>query len=308
MNNFSHKLYILTEQDQTYIRELEKHALPDLEITSDRSQATILLASPPLVAKHLEEFPQLEWLQSVYAGIDALTKPELRNDYELTNVKGIFGQQISEYVLGYTISHYRHFNTYQEQQKSKQWQPHSYSSLQGKQMVILGTGSIGSFLAKTANAFGIKTIGLNRTGIPAKDSPFVDTYHIHELATALTNADIIVNTLPATKDTAGLLNLESLNSCHNAILFNVGRGQTVDLVGLLAAIKNQNIAHAFLDVFSKEPIEGKSELWDNEKITITPHIAASSFPYQVVEQFKDNYLRWRDGFKLNNLVDFSRGY
>ncbi|MGT5972189.1 NAD(P)-dependent oxidoreductase, partial [Escherichia coli] len=86
----------------------------------------------------------------------------------LTNVKGIFGPAIAEYVLGYTISHCRHFPHYHQHQQQRNWQPQLYTSLTDKTMVILGTGSIGSHLAKTAAAFGIHTIGVNRTGIPSK--------------------------------------------------------------------------------------------------------------------------------------------
>ncbi|PMJ96705.1 D-2-hydroxyacid dehydrogenase [Vibrio sp. 10N.261.55.A7] len=308
MNNFTHKLYILTEQDETYLSELRKHSLPDLEVTTNRSEATIVLASPPIIAKQLEDFPNLEWMQSVYAGIDSLMLPTLRQDYLLTNVKGIFGQQIAEYVLGYTISYFRHFDVYKQQESQKQWLPHRYTSLQGKRMVILGTGSIGSFLAKSARALGIEVCGINRTGIPSKDSPFSDVYHIQEFPNALKGTDIIINTLPATSETNNLINREFFSYCHQALLFNVGRGNAVNEHDLREAITEGKIAHAFLDVFVNEPLTPEHPFWDIEKITVTPHIAASSFPDQVIDQFKDNYLRWRDGFKLINRVDFNRGY
>lgn len=77
---------------------------------------------------------------------------------------------------------------------------------------------------------------------------------------------------------------------------------------LIPAIENGNIAHAFLDVFEQEPLAKSSPFWLHDKITVTPHIAAVSFPHQVFDQFKENYLRWYDGFKLQNLVDFKKGY
>lgn len=90
MNNFTHKLYILTEHDDVYREKIESLELEDLLITEQREDATILLAAPPMAAKCLDDFPKLKWLQSAYAGIDALTAPHLRKDYLLTNVKGIF--------------------------------------------------------------------------------------------------------------------------------------------------------------------------------------------------------------------------
>jgi len=308
MNNFTHQLYILTDQDEVYRQHIESLQLDGLEITQDKQKASIVLAAPPMAAQCLDEFPQLEWLQSAFAGIDALTAPGLRQDYELTNVKGIFGQQIAEYVMGYTISHYRHFNLYHQQQNQQQWQPHQYQSLNDKTMVILGTGSIGAHLSDVAASFGIRTIGINSSGIPAKRGTFTDTYHINELSEALQQADIIVNTLPNTPQTIGLLNQETFRHCHNALLFNVGRGATLNEQDLLIALEQGQIQHAFLDVFTEEPLANSHPFWQHSAITVTPHIAALSFPHQVVEVFAHNYRLWRDGFQLEHRIDFDKGY
>ncbi len=308
MNNFTHKLYLLTEHNEVYRQKLESLQLEDLEFTENKDEASILLASPPMAAQCLDAFSNLEWLQSIFAGVDALVKPDMRDDYELTNVKGIFGQQIAEYVMGYTIGHYRHFNGYQQQQKQRQWQPHQYQSLNEKVMVILGTGSIGSHLSTVAASFGIQTIGINSTGIPAKSGTFNDTYHINELASALKKADIIVNTLPNTPRTQGILNQQTLSDCHQALLFNVGRGSALVEDDLLHAIESQHIEHAFLDVFSHEPLDENHPFWLHPAITVTPHIAALSFPQQVVDIFAHNYCLWRDGFQLNHRIDFDKGY
>ncbi len=219
MNNFTNKLYIATEHDDTYVQLILNQDLPDLEITQNPKSAEIVLASPPLIADRLDEFTQLDWLQSTYAGINKLTQPNLRHDYTLTNVRGIFGPAIAEYVLGYTISHFRHFSHYHQQQQQQNWQPQLYTSLTDKTMVVLGTGSIGSHLAQAASAFGIRTIGVNRTGIPPKQETFKDTFHINELEAALKQADIVVNTLPSTDETYHLLNQTTLSYCSNILLF-----------------------------------------------------------------------------------------
>lgn len=306
MNNFTNKVYLLTEHNETYQQQIDKLQLPDLEITDNPEDASILLASPPLVAKRLSDFPNVEWMQSVYAGVDTLTTDT--PNFLLTNVKGIFGQQISEYVLGYLIQHHRHFLHYQESQNQAKWEPKPYQSLSARTLLILGTGSIGNHLAKTAQAFGIKVIGINRSGIPSMHSPFDETYHIQELDSVLSRVDVVVNTLPSTKETHHLLNHQSLSHCQSALLFNVGRGDVVCENGLLAAIEEQAIAHAFLDVFENEPLEASHPFWHHPAVTITPHIAALSFPEQVVEIFADNYQRWRDGFSLLNEVDLDKGY
>lgn len=302
------QIFLLSEHRDTYETLLADKNLPDLAITNKPQDAQIVLADPPLLSQRLDEFSQLEWVQSTFAGVNALMMPNLRRDYTLTNVRGIFGPLIAEYVIGYSIAHFRHFMQYHQQQQSKQWQPHLYTSLQSKTMVILGTGSIGSHLGKTAQLMGMKAIGINRTGIPTPGGEFNQTFHINELANAFHQADIVVNTLPSTTETQRLLNSEVLSHLNLALLFNVGRGDVIDDVGLLLALKNRWVEHAFLDVFELEPLSPQHPFWKLPQVTITPHIAALSFPEQVVDIFADNYLSWRDGFSLNNQVDFDKGY
>ncbi|WP_239502571.1 D-2-hydroxyacid dehydrogenase [Vibrio astriarenae] len=304
----SNKLYILTEHDDVYRTLIQEKSLPQLDIVDDPTQANIVLGSPPMAQAQFEQFKQLEWLQAIYAGVDALCiKPLPERQYTLTNVKDIFGPQIAEYVLGYCIEHFRHFTLYHAQQQSKLWQPHLYQGLANKRMVILGCGSIASHLARTAKAFQLHTIGINSTGIPPKDSPFNDVFHISELHSALNQADIVVNTLPSTPETVEILNRNSLSQCQKALLFNVGRGSAINESDLVWAIENQYITHAYLDVFKQEPLDDDI-LWFHPKITVTPHIAALSFPYQVVEIFVENYQLWLDGYSLKFEVDLEKGY
>jgi phosphoglycerate dehydrogenase-like enzyme len=302
------KVALHTENNALYQKLLMQQNLPDLQLCKDASQATIVLAAPPLLAPKLGQYPNVEWVQSTYAGIDALTADGLNKDYQLTNVKGIFGQQIAEYVLGYSIAHYRHFALYREQQTNRDWQPHRYQSLSSKTMVIFGTGSIGQHLAKSAKAMNIRAIGVNRTGIPAKACEFTDVFHINEAARAVKQADIIVNTLPNTAQTANLFDATLFSNCQGALFFNVGRGQSVDSTALLAALEVGQLEHAFLDVFINEPISQECPYWHHPQVTVTPHVAAISFPEQVIEIFTENYLRWRDGFQLQNRIDFDKGY
>jgi phosphoglycerate dehydrogenase-like enzyme len=303
-----HKTYILTDSDAQYSQLLTGHDLTGLAITDNRAEATILLADPPLAAKQLDDFPKLQWLQSTFAGVDALMADGLRQDYQLTNVKGIFGQLIAEYVLGYSIDFYRHLSVYREQQRQKVWQPRPYHSLAGKTMVILGTGAIGSHLAHVARQFGMTVYGVNRTGIPPTINAFDKTFHVSELSAAFAVADIVVSTLPNTPDTAGILNAESVACCQNILLFNVGRGKNLAEADVIALIESGHVQHAFLDVFHSEPLSKTHPFWSHEQITVTPHIAAVSFPEQVVDIFADNYMRWIRGIDLAHLIDFTKGY
>lgn len=304
----THLVYLLTEENARYQQALEQRHLPGLQFTQDKSQAEILLAAPPLAARCLEQFPKLKWLQSIYAGVDALMAPSLPKTYQLTNVKGIFGQQIAEYVLGYTLSFYRHFPLYQQQQTDCHWQAHSYGTLRDKVMVILGTGSIGNELAHVAKAFGLRLIGINRTGLAPSQSHFEQVYAQKNLNEVMQQADIVVNTLPSTPHTDGMLNTQTLSHAQHILLFNVGRGNVLLEQDLIPAIQAGHVQHAFLDVFCQEPLRSNHPFWSEAAITITPHIAAVSFPDQVVDIFADNYQRWQNNQPLHSVIDFTKGY
>ncbi|MGF1738665.1 D-2-hydroxyacid dehydrogenase [Photobacterium satsumensis] len=302
-----HKLMIVSRQQQAYEDMLTERPLPGITLTQHPDEATILLADPPKVAPLLRQFPALEWIQSTFAGIDALTQPNLRQDYLLTNIRGCFGQLISEYVLGLTVAHQRHFTTYQTQQHTNHWQPHPYHTVAGKTMVILGTGSIGSHLARSAKALGFNIIGVNRSG-QAQEPAFSATLPLAKLHEALAQADVLVSTLPATSATDNLLNADSLGYCRQALLFNVGRGNAICEPGLLHSLESGAVEHAFLDVFKQEPLPKNHPFWQHPEITVTPHIAAESFPHQVMAIFRDNVQRWLSQQPLRYNIDFQQGY
>lgn len=301
------KIKIVSRQQQRYVQLLTAAKLPQLVITEDPSQATVLLADPPLIATSLNDYPHLQWLQSTYAGIDALIKPQLRQDYQLTNIRGIFGPLIAEYIIGQILNYQRHFWRYALQQQQHQWQPHPYQAIAGKTMVIVGTGTIGQHLAKVAAVFGCHIIGINRSGIAASDD-FNHTYDLNDLDYALTQADYVVSILPATTDTNDLFDQGNFSHCKNVLFFNVGRGNSVNEADLVNALEQHHLQHAFLDVFKREPLATDHPFWDHPQITITPHIAAESFPEQVFTIFKANYLRFQQQQKLEYLIDFKRGY
>ncbi|WP_064601603.1 D-2-hydroxyacid dehydrogenase [Photobacterium sp. J15] len=301
------KILIVSRQRDAYRRLLTQAQLPDLELTENQEEANILLADPPRVANSMNSYPALNWLQSTFAGIDALTRDNIRKDYMLTNIRGHFGQLIAEYVLGYSLDYTRHLSQYRQQQANSQWQPQPYSSLASKTMVILGTGSIGAHLARVAKAFDLTVIGINRSG--RCDEPAFDRiYPLDGLSDGLALADILVSTLPATPETDNLLNADSLSHCRDTLLFNVGRGNALCETGLLKAANNGHIAHAFLDVFKQEPLPEQHPFWQHPAVTMTPHIAAESFPEQVFEIFTANYLRYLNRQPLLYQIDFTRGY
>lgn len=267
---------------------------------------TILFGDPDMIAAILFEMPSVEWVQSSWAGVKPLVGID-RRDYILTGVKGVFGPQMSEYVVGYLLAHELKVLERMKQQRKHNWFQEFSGALQGKRLGIMGTGSIGRHIAQTATRFGITVTGLSRSGAP---SPvFENVMPVRRLHDFLQEIDYLVSTLPQTDDTNDLLDAAALEklSAH-AYFINIGRSNVVNDVALIHALRNGKLAGAALDVFDAEPIPQDSPLWDTPNLSITAHIAAVSHPSLIVPIFVENYRRYMQKRQLNYVVDFDAGY
>lgn len=306
-----HKLLLLTRENDRYRQLLASCHLPDTQILDDNPRsifdADIWLAEPKLAAPLLPHAKNLKWMQSTFAGVDSLVKPRQRKDYLLTNVRGILGPLMSEYLFGYLLAYQKEHKKYKDQQAQKVWLPGSYKTLREQNLLLLGTGSVAKHIAQTAKHFGMNVIGINRS---AKATPgFDEIYTLDNLAQQISRADAIASILPSTPQTRQALNAHTLSLMKSeAVLFNLGRGDVLDLDALFIQLLNNPQQQAILDVFDQEPLPKEHAIWSLENVVITPHIAAPSFPEQVVEIFSENYHKWIEGGELSHKVCFERGY
>jgi phosphoglycerate dehydrogenase-like enzyme len=313
----SQRTLLLLSQDNSHYERLLKAAhLPHLRILRAENQteaerligeAHILMAEPARAKPLLAKASKLSWLQSTYAGVDVLLDASCRRDYLLTNVRGIFGPLMSEYVFGHLLSLTRQLPLYREQQQQQLWQSHPYQGLKGRTMLILGTGSIGQHIAQTARHFGMKVLGISHSG--RERAGFDQVYQLPALNKMLAQADVIVSVLPSTRETRHLFTAARFAHCKpSAILFNVGRGSAIHEADLLEALRAGKLAMAVLDVFEQEPLPVDGPLWHQPNLIITPHNSAYSFPEDVAQIFVRNYVRFIDGQQLDGRIDFDKGY
>ncbi|MFC1776542.1 D-2-hydroxyacid dehydrogenase [Pseudomonadota bacterium] len=310
------RLLILAADVAKYTVLIKAANLPQLEIQAASDQVSaelsidgcnIILGDPPLVSKVLASARALEWVQSSWAGVDELCRPDLRRDYVLTGAKDIFGPLISEYVMTYLFAIERRLFTMRINQLKRSWKPLSYRSSKQITLGIVGLGSIGAHLARTARQFGIRVIGLNRSGHPCKNVEKV--YTSDDPAGFFKEPDYIVLTLPDTPQTRHFINADNLSLMKpSAVLMNVGRGSLINEADLLTALREDVIAGAVLDVFQNEPLVQDSPLWQLPNVYITPHTAAMSFAQDIVEIFIDNYKRFIQKQPLSYIIDFDLGY
>jgi len=266
----------------------------------------VLLGEPDLVADVLDDLPAVRWVQSTWAGVTPLIDQH-RRDYHLTGVKGVFGPQMAEYVLGHLLAHQLRLLERLGRQAQRDWWPEPSSTLAGGTLGILGTGSIGAEIARRARVFDLAVIGLSRSGRAQAD--FDRVWPVADLADFLLRADFVVSVLPDTPATRGLLDAKAIAAMRPGAYFvNVGRGSVVDETALAEALNRHHLGGAALDVFNEEPLPRVSPLWHAENTLVTAHVAARSWPRDIAALFIDNYRRYAAGEALRYTVDFDRGY
>jgi phosphoglycerate dehydrogenase-like enzyme len=233
--------------------------------------------------------------------------PALRRDYALTNIRGVFGPLMSEYVFAYLLAHERKIAARLDAQRAGRWDNALPGTLRGRTIGLVGVGSIGTHLAATAKHFGMVVRGFTRS---SEDSPHVDHYfHGDAKAAFAAGLDYLVAVLPNTRDTRRLVDSTMLGALpSHAVVVNAGRGDTLDLDVLAAALAAGRLGAAVLDVFPEEPLPVDHILWRTPNVYITGHTAAPSFPADIVAVFAENYRRFTRGEALRYRVDFDRGY
>ncbi len=312
-----HNVLILARRAAEYRALVEAAALPELRITSTTDVAEarltahecdVALGEPSMLAQALPALTGLRWMQATWAGVEPLLDPALRRDYVLTNACGVFGGLMSEYVFGYLIARERRILERYASQKENRWDTTPPGSLRGKRLGLLGVGSIGAALARTAKHFGMRVHGFTRQ---SEGCPDVDEYfHGHDaLAAFAGDLDYLVCVMPNTAGTRRLVDDALLRALPlRAVLVNPGRGSVVDTIALADALQAGRLAGAVLDVFDEEPLPSDHILWRTPHVIITSHTAALSIPRDIAAVFVDNYGRLLRGEPLRCRVDFQRGY
>jgi phosphoglycerate dehydrogenase-like enzyme len=311
-----HKLLILSRHADAYLLLIQAANLPGLNIraTSDTEEALasgtdceIVLGEPSLVSKVILRIPGLRWVQSTWAGVEPLLDPLLRRDYVLTNARGVFGGLMSEFVFAYLLAHERRILQRHASQAAGQWDKTPPGTLRGKKIGLMGVGSIGACLARTAKHFGMTVSGYTRASETCAD---VDVYYHHkDLMAFAADLDYLVCVLPNTADTRRIVDAALLDALPaHAIFVNVGRGSAVDEAALAEALWTGQIAGAVLDVFQEEPLPPGHILWRTPNVRITAHTAALSYPEDIAQIFLDNYRLLLQGEALRYQVDFESGY
>lgn len=288
---------------------LVTNQVSDVMSASEAQRASVrwLLAEPALAAQVLDALPNVQWMQSTWAGVEILLAPSMRHDYTLTNVRGIFAPLMVEYLLTHMLAHERLLYAHRAAFERREWFPRDGGLLRGKTVLLLGLGSIGAEMVAVFNVLGMRVLGV--ASAPRVVAGVAEVTDLAGVPRLLAQADYVVNVLPNTPTTQDVVNAAFLKQMQrHAVLINVGRGQAVVDADLAEALHAGTIAGAVLDVFRTEPLPAAHPFWDAPNLVSTSHTAAPSVPESVFEVFRDNLNRFERGEELLHRVDFARGY
>lgn len=259
--------------------------------------------------KHLfDKFPNLRVISSMGAGVDHLMSDDsIPSGITFTRLVGpSLSEQMCDYVLTSVLNILRKTEIYYQQQKRGEWTVHQPLQKRDITVGILGLGTLGSSVAArlTENGFSV-----NGWAASKKDMVGVNTFSGEELDDFLAATNMVVCLLPLTEKTDSILDLTLFKKLQQpAYVINAARGAHLVDEDLIYALDTGIISHAYLDVFSEEPLPGSHPFWGREKITITPHIASLTDPDEIAELLVENYKRLLSGMPLLYEVDRNKGY
>jgi glyoxylate/hydroxypyruvate reductase A len=245
----------------------------------------------------LQGLPGLRLIQSLWAGVDRLlSDATLPPQVPLARmVDPAMSEAMAETASWAVLTLHRDFQVYAAQQRRGEWRVWPQRRAGEVRVLVLGQGEMGRCVGSRLAALGYPVQGWRRDG--------------QALAPRLAQADIVINLLPLTPQTRGLLAAPFFAALpRGAAVINLGRGAHVVDADLQAALDSGHLRHAVLDVFHTEPLAAGHPWWTHPLVTVLPHAAAQTDPRTAAAVAAANLLALQEGRPLAHLVARSRGY
>lgn len=250
----------------------------------------------------------LRWLSTLYAGVDWMPLPLLRErGVLLTNGAGIGATAIAEWVVMGMLTIAKHYDEVVRARERGEWlrHPPGRGELADTRALILGGGAIGGRIAARLAAFEVDVVTVRRTPGAGELGPEAWRAQLGEF-------DWVILAVPATAATDGMIGEAELAAMKpSAVLLNVARGSVVNQPALVEALRAKRIAAAFLDVTTPEPLPSDDPLWALPNAQITMHLsgqATTRLFERAAALFLRNLAAYRAGTPMENIVDLDAGY
>ena len=278
---------------------------------SSMSNSDILLTYD-FPTKNLKEIaPNLKWIHCTAAGVEHMFPFNWAYDgLKITNSSGVHAKKAGEFGLMSVLMLQNHIPKIVTNQKNKDFISTFGNPIAGKNIVLIGTGSLGSSMAKLVAPLGANIIGVNKKGKSVEGCSKIIT--IDKLDSVLPIADILYLALPETPETKNLIDKRRLNLLKSTCgIVNIGRQSALDYEVLCDKLENNDLAGAILDVFNPEPIDKNSRLWNTKNLIITPHVSSDdngNYVKLTLELFVKNLKLFIKKKELTNQIDKELGY
>ena len=250
----------------------------------------------------------LKWLNSIYAGLDFMPLDILKErGVVVTNGVGINAITIAEYVVMLMLSHAKGYRDVVRAQDRHEWLRDSPGKreLSGERVVLLGMGAIGSLIKTRLEAFDMTVVPVRRSGADGALRP-------GEWRQKLGEFDWVVLAVPSTPETKHMIGALELAAMRpNGVLVNIARGDVVDQEALVAALREEKIEAALLDVTDPEPLPEDHPLWELGNAQVTMHLsgrAQTKMFQRSADRFIENLERWHKGDPVQPQLDLELGY
>ena len=255
--------------------------------------------------------PNLKWIHVISAGVEHLHPLDWMFDgLVLTNSSGAHTKKAGEYGLMSILMLQNHMTKIITNQKNNSFVSLFSNPIAGKTVVLVGTGNLGTSMAKLVAPLGVNIIGVNKRGRITEGCSKVIS--IDKIDTVLPDADFLYLAVPETPETKNLISKERLNMLKPTCgIINIGRQSVMDYDVLCEKLSNDEIAGAILDVFTHEPIEKNSKLWNIPNLVITPHVSSDdngNYVKLTLDIFIKNLKLFIENKELSNQVDKKLGY
>ena len=250
---------------KTVFMQQEKSPLP-----CDAAWVEGIIGNGIFLSHPIEQFTSLKYIQLTSAGFDRVPMDYVKeHGIEIHNARGVYSIPMAEFAVSGVLQLYKQSGYFHENQKAHKWEKHrGLLELFGKNVCIVGCGSVGTECAKRFKAFGCNVVGVDIK--PYHNEEYDIIFSLESLDDVLKDADVIILTLPLTDETKHLMNDARFSALkESAVIVNMARGAVIDTQAMIEALPK--IGGAVLDVFEEEPLDENSPLWDMENVILTPH-------------------------------------
>jgi phosphoglycerate dehydrogenase-like enzyme len=296
---------------------------PDIDIVQcelndirDHIQGAQATFSWRLPADAVPNADKLVWMQGGGAGVESLLTTEfVARNILLTNASGVSAPNMAEHAIAMVLAFARGIPRHVIAGTRHKWRDETLGSddfeLGGQTAFVVGTGAIGSEIARRLKGLDVAVIGVRRNPERERSDWYDTVIGVNALPDQLGEADHVISSLPLTPDTRHLFDAKLFSSFKTGSYFyNLGRGGTVVQDDLIAAIQNGHLSGAGLDVVDPEPLPEDHPLWDVPGVLITSHQSGGS--NRTIDRLfalaMDNLERYTAGKELRNVVDQTAGY